>query len=110
MSKAETKEPSKSPIKDKVAVATKHRGVFMETAEFEAETGTKLNEDVEENNVEIPEENKSVEKTVDQEDEHVFAEVTLEPGTVKKKVPPRSKKKRFSLKKVSTVRLQNIAV
>ncbi len=40
---AKVSTPSPSPSKvDKVAVATKHPGVFMETAEMEKETGKKL--------------------------------------------------------------------
>ena len=105
MSKSDSKESNRSPMKDKVAVATKHPGVFMETAEFEAETGTKLAGDLEENNVAITEENYLDKPVRSEESQKIDPEILLEPHPTKKKVHPRTKKKRFSLKKVGTIRI-----
>ena len=105
MSKSDSKESSRSPLKDKVSVATKHLGVFMETAEFEAETGTTLHRDLEENKVATTEKNYLDKPVRSQESHQVDPEVLFEPHPVKKKVHPRTKKKRFTLKKVSTIRI-----
>ena len=103
MSKSDCKESSTSPMKDKVAVATKHRGVFMETAEFEAETGTKLPGDLPENKVASTEAKYLDTPARSQESQQIDPEVIFEQHPVKKKVRPRTKKKRFSMKKVCTI-------
>ena len=100
MSKSGKKESDKSPIKDKVAVASRLRGVFMETADFEAETGIKLSSDVEETTPVVLEEDTPKELPNDTDDKEPNVDESMECKPVRKKVHPRSKKKRFT-KKVS---------
>ena len=98
MSKSGNGKSDQSPIKDKVAVASKHRGVFMETAEFEAETGTKLSSDIEESISVTHEEEVSLELLDDPDENEQTMDGPFEPRPVRKKVHPRSKKKRFTKK------------
>ena len=98
MSKSGNGKSDQSPIKDKVAVASKHRGVFMETAEFEAETGTKLSSDIEESISVTQEEEVSLELLDDPDENEQTVDEPIEPRPVRKKVHPRSKKKRFTKK------------
>ena len=100
MSKSGKKESDKSPIKDKVAVASRLRGVFMETADFEAETGIKLSSDVEETIPVAQEEDMPKELPDDTDDKEPNVDESLECKPVRKKLHPRTKKKRFT-KKVS---------
>ena len=100
MSKSGKKESDKSPIKDKVAVASRLRGVFMETADFEAETGIKLSSEVEEILPVTQEVDTPKELPDDTDDKEPNVEDSMESKPVRKKVHPRSKKKRFT-KKVS---------
>ena len=100
MSKSGNKESEKSPIKDKVAVASKHRGVFMETAEFEAETGTKLSSEIKESISVVDEKELSPDMPDSLEEKETHLDESIEPASVRKRNHPRSKKKRFTLKRV----------
>ena len=72
----------------------------METADFEAETGIKLSHDVEETTPVVLEEDTPKELPNDTDDKEPNVDESMECKPVRKKVHPRSKKKRFT-KKVS---------
>ena len=72
----------------------------METADFEAETGIKLSSDVEETIPVAQEEDTPKGIPDDTDDKEPNAEESMECKPVRKKVHPRTKKKRFT-KKVS---------
>ena len=93
----------KSPVVDKVAVASKHPGVFMETSELEAVTSTTLKSD-------LPIK-KSVSATVDDDrssgtpsnDDDVKVDLELAEAEInipRKKVHSKSKRKRVDRSKV----------
>ena len=98
MSKSGKKESDKSPIKDKVAVASRLRGVFMETSDFEAETGIKLSSEVEEILPVTKEVDTPKELPDDTDDKEPNVEDSMESKPFRKKVHPRSKKRRFTKK------------
>ena len=103
MSDSDSKVSSKSPIMRKAAVASKHLGVFMETAEFEAETGIKLDPDLSSTKSASNEDALSDQISSNQENKEILSDAPVEAKSVRKKAHPRSKKKRFALKRVINI-------
>ena len=101
MSESILKDPAsgKSPVVDKVAVASKHPGVFMETSEFEAETGTKV--DLQIKKTDIFNDTHSSGALSNQEDKEDHTDLPVETNLPRKKVHSRSKRKRFDRTKVT---------
>ena len=94
---------NKSPIANKVAVATKHPGVFMETSEFEAETGTKIQSRAAPNKRCNSEDDDSCDISFNEEDKEKVLEVTTETPMSRKRALPRSRRKRVDRLKVKNI-------
>ena len=94
---------NKSPIADKVAVATKHPGVFMETSEFEAETGTKIQSTAAPKKTSHSEDDDSCDISLNQEDKDKLLEVPTETPVSRKRVLPRLRRKRVDRLKVKNI-------
>ena len=72
----------------------------METAEFEAETGTKLSSEVEKSISVVQDKELSSDLPACPEDKETPLDESIEPASVRKRNHPRSKKKRSALKRV----------
>ena len=90
---------NKSPVVDKVAVACKHPGVFMETSELEAETGAKLQLNLQIKKPIITENGQSRSTHSTQEEAH--SDPVYSTNLRRKKIHSRSKRKRFDRSKVT---------
>ena len=99
---------NKSPIAKRVAVATKHPGVFMETSEFEAETGTKIQSRAAPNKRCSSEDDDSCDISLNEEDKESVLEVSTETPMSRKRALPRSRRKRVDRLKVRNIYVKSI--
>ena len=86
----------------KASVASKHPGVFMETSELEAEAVKSLDDDLNVVEIDTNEGHDESKFPSNEEDSNLSSEISSETPSVRKKHPARSKKKRFSTKRVMT--------
>ena len=86
----------------KASVASKHPGVFMETSELEAESVKSLDDDLNVVEIDTNEGHDESKFPSNEEDSNLSSEISSETPSVRKKHPARSKKKRFSTKRVMT--------
>ena len=84
----------------KAKVASKHPGVFMETSELEAETEKSLDDDLNVVEIDTIEDHDETKFPSNEEDSNLSSEISSETPSVRKKHHARSKKKRFSTKRV----------
>ena len=84
----------------KASVASKHPGVFMETSELEAESAKSLDDDLNVVEIDTNEDHDESKFPSNEEDSNLSSEISSETSSVRKKHPARSKKKRFSTKRV----------
>ena len=84
----------------KTKVASKHPGVFMETAEVEAETEKSLDDDLNVVEIDTNEDHDEYKVPSNEEDSNLSSEISAETSSVRKKHHARSKKKRFGAKRV----------
>ena len=101
MSESPPTDSNKSPVVDKVAVASKHPGVFMETSELEAETGTKLPPNLPKKKPVITKDDHACGTPSNQEDKEAHSGPAYNTKLRRKKVQSRSKRKRFDRSKVT---------
>ena len=84
----------------KASVASKHPGVFMETSELEAESEKSLDDDLNVVEIDTNEDHDETKFLSNEENSNLSSEISSETPSVRKKHHARSKKKRFSTKRV----------